>query len=88
MPKELTAPPVPVDEAHYGELARDLSAAYIAHRLRIKPATARKNHVDQNGKGVGEFWLHTARAIDQYMMNHLADTLAPAEARPLSKSTH
>lgn len=76
--------PVPVDEKLYGELARNLSAAYIAYRLGITPATARKNHVDRE-EGVGDFWLHTARAIDQRMMNEHADALAPESQ---SKRTH
>ncbi len=60
------------------ELAIDLCAAYIAHKMGISPAWARKKYVERGGP-VGQYWLTLAALVIEHMHARMDALVRPHE---------
>lgn len=69
-------------EKRYSTLARNLCAAYTAHRMGISLAYALKTYVSDEP---GEYWFALAEVVEKDMVNAIDRQLRAAEERAKPK---
>jgi hypothetical protein len=57
----------------YDGLARDLYAAWVAHRMGITLAHARRRYA--NEVDLGAYWMDLARRVENDLLTHMANAL-------------